>query len=665
MVKLVFNYLASLFIVFNAVVSGVQTHNIIDSLKIKLKTVTGSVKASTLVDLSYAYWGKSPKESMRFAKEALNYARQINDRKTEGSALNAIGNVFWAQSEYDSALAYYRKSLGIRKKMGDTLGVAGALHNIGMVYSSRGKFYEALQNFHESLNKYTAIKDTFGIAKADNSIGTVLWNLREYKNSLKYFNNSLKLKEAVNDSNGMAVAMNNIGLLYKKLNDLDHAYKYIKQSLDIKEKFGNPISIETAQLNLGSVLMEQGKLEQSLNYLNKALKIAKNITDNETFIRANCMIARIDLKKNNPGEAKQRISKSLVLAKKVNSLPLYITCFSAAREYYSFVKDYKTAFEYSTKLLDYKDSLFSEKLNKRIAELEVKVKAKQKDAEINLLKNEKKIQNLTIEKEKNFRDFLLIASALFILLSVSLLYAYKTKEKVNKELHNLNVTKDKFFSIISHDLKNPFNSIMSFSKMLMDDFENLTDEERKTALSEINKAAINSSNLLDNLLSWSLSQRGLIPIMPEKINMKELVNKTIELLNVSAKNKNIEIISLIKSDFYAYADENTVSTVLRNLISNAVKFTGKGGRVTIDVKTDGNYLQIEVSDSGVGIPAEKLKHLFDLNAPNSIDGTSGEKGTGVGLILCKEFVRKNGGKIWAESKVDIGSTFKFTLPMSK
>lgn len=230
-------------------------------------------------------------------------------------------------------------------------------------------------------------------------------------------------------------------------------------------------------------------------------------------------------------------------------------------------------------------------------------------------------------------------------------------------LRELNATKDKFFSIVAHDLKNPFNTLIGFSDVLVKNFDMLKKEQVKNINHSLYNASKRGYSLLENLLDWSRAQTGRIEWKPEKISIEDLIDENIDLLGTSAGKKNIELIKNINTKKDAYADPNMVKTVIRNLISNAIKFTDNGGEVTISLKESNGMAEVEVKDTGVGIEDEDMKKLFRIDVNHSTIGTAKEKGTGLGLILCKEFVEKNGGKIWVKSRLGEGSRFGFSLPL--
>ena len=240
---------------------------------------------------------------------------------------------------------------------------------------------------------------------------------------------------------------------------------------------------------------------------------------------------------------------------------------------------------------------------------------------------------------------------------------YDITEIKDNELRliELNATKDKFFSIIAHDLKSPFNSIIGYS-------EHLAEEVKKsnyTKIDEIASIILDSSNramdLLTNLMTWSQLESGRMPFNPEYFDISNIVGKVIFLIKPAAEQKSIDIENRISSNVQVFADKEMISTVLRNLLSNAIKFTENGGKITILSAVNNNELTVTIIDNGVGISQERIEKLFTINNNNSTPDTQKEKGTGLGLILCKEFIDKNNGKIWVNSNVGAGSSFNFSL----
>jgi signal transduction histidine kinase len=231
------------------------------------------------------------------------------------------------------------------------------------------------------------------------------------------------------------------------------------------------------------------------------------------------------------------------------------------------------------------------------------------------------------------------------------------------ELTDLNATKDKFFSIISHDLRGPIGALKNLLDMMASDYDSFTKEEAVEFLTLMKDSTVNLFALLENLLIWSRSQRGLDEIHLENVDLFNIVKGIISVLKLGAEGKSIELISTIEPETFVFADANQITTIIRNLISNAIKFTQNGGKIEVGiVKSSDDYSIIYIKDNGVGMDEKIRDKLFRIDASITSVGTAGEKGTGLGLILCKEFVEKHGGKIWVESEEDKGSTFYFSLP---
>lgn len=231
-----------------------------------------------------------------------------------------------------------------------------------------------------------------------------------------------------------------------------------------------------------------------------------------------------------------------------------------------------------------------------------------------------------------------------------------------EELIQSNKTKDKFFSILAHDLRNPFITILGFSDLLITDYNELTDEERLFYVEEMKKSAEISHNLLQNLLQWSRSQTGRIEFRPANVNLKNIILSNIEITKPTAEKKQIQLSTNIDEDIFVFADEDMINTVIRNLLTNALKFTNKNGEVQLVVKVDDNFIETSVCDNGVGMDNDAVSKLFRLDFSLSKPGTDNEMGTGLGLILCKEFIEKNGGVINVQSQLGKGSKFSFRLP---
>ncbi len=263
------------------------------------------------------------------------------------------------------------------------------------------------------------------------------------------------------------------------------------------------------------------------------------------------------------------------------------------------------------------------------------------------------------EVEKIF----IITAILFTLIAALIFYKISQVRKIDSEkLVKINKMKDTLIRLIAHDLKTPFTVIFGYTDILRQDFNKLDDEEKLMYLDSIRRASHLSVQLLENLTMWSKSYADKLPINRNDINIGDAIKESIYLLEPTASNKNIQLSADVVENMCGYADENMIKTVLRNLITNAIKFTNEGGYVKISGERTGKEIKVVVEDNGIGIDDTVKATLFNLDEFVSAEGTAGERGSGFGLVLCKEFIDKNNGKIWVESEVGKGSKFMFTVP---
>lgn len=268
----------------------------------------------------------------------------------------------------------------------------------------------------------------------------------------------------------------------------------------------------------------------------------------------------------------------------------------------------------------------------------------------------------------------LILVLLFIILALFYFYSKKIKEinkasqqlsKQNEKLQDANQTKEKFLSIIGHDLKNPFNSVLGLSNLVIDQWKSLDDEERFNISNEINSSSQSLYELLDNLLIWSRTQTSKVKWVPIKFDLNENILQIYEIFKNQANFKNINVRLEISGVKNVFADPNMISTVIRNLLSNALKFTHEGGQIVLRSQSKADMVEFSISDNGKGILPEDLKRIFEDTGHQTTKGTSNETGSGLGLLLAKDFINRNKGLIWVESKPGKGSLFTFTLPVSE
>jgi len=264
--------------------------------------------------------------------------------------------------------------------------------------------------------------------------------------------------------------------------------------------------------------------------------------------------------------------------------------------------------------------------------------------------------------------FFVIIITFYMLVRNDIKFRIRTENELmlkSEELKSSNNYKDKMFSIIAHDLRNPFQPIIAIAELLTTEYNTLDKNEIKEFGEQLQSISKNVMVLLENLLEWSKVQTGKMQFHPEIISSKEKINSVIRNLSVYADEKNIKLLDGVETDIKVFADNNMLSSILQNLVSNAIKFTPEKGVIRINVKPEEEYILFSVCDTGVGIAKEYIDKIFNTGDHYSTNGTNDEKGSGLGLLLCKEFIEIHNGKIWAENNKNAGTTFYFTIPVTK
>lgn len=635
--------------------------------------------------------------SLEFRQKAIKINEEIGNKQEVAVCLKYIGVIYEKLGNYPLSLEYYNKSLKINEEINNRQGKANCLHNIGIIYHIQGNYPAALEYYQKALKINEEEGSKQHILNGLNNIGAIYHAQANYTSALTYYQKSIKISEEIDYKEGEARGLNNIGEAYRLQNNFTLALTYYQKSLKIKEEIGDENGIARTMNNMGTIYYKQAKYSLALEFYQNALKRSKEINNQLLILDSYANLGSFYLGRLDFKQALDYTKKSFVLARDLEHLDQQRRIYLQISEIYTATKNYKEALENYILYKELNDSIFNEKNIEEITGLEYQYEFEKEKQAID--SEQQKKDAITEEKlkgQKTLNIAFILGFVLMTSLVIVILRSFFQKRKANNilrkqklqiektneeltlqkeeiqnvafELEKANKTKDKFFSIIAHDLKSPFNALLGISGILLESHTTIEEEERETLIESIHGSSMKTYRLLENLLTWAQTQTGKIKFNTETINISVLITETISLLEEPTKNKEIKLLLNAEKDLSITADRNMIDTVIRNLVSNAIKFTPKGGTITIKSETvaDENnqkFAEISVKDNGVGIASEIQSKLFKITENVSTKGTEKETGTGLGLILCKEFIEKHHGDIRVESELDKGSEFSFRIPI--
>ncbi len=627
----------------------------------------------------------------KYYEIALNIKEKFSNYEEIAKTLYNLGSVYSIKGEYNKAIEFFNRLLKIQKRLSNKEELANVHNYLAYSYQKVGKYDAALNNYLSELKLREELNQTENVERFFSKIGKIYYQMQNYEKAIEYYNKALLIVKDKDEEMETAKTLSNLGNVYYEAKDFREALEYYKKSLKItedKEQSSEDFKLSDNALrgkaillnNLGLVYKNSGDYEKALVYCKRAIELKDSISEDSDIFYPLTSLAEIYLKLDKPQEALNNLEKSLDIAERKDNINLKKIARKLLYEVYAKIGDYEHALENHKKYSALKDSILNKTTNKIISEMQVKYETKRKEQENKALKRVNETQ----------RNYFIVISALILIILGVLYSRYRGKQKANKMLRDMNkqikkqhgeleymfsqlqakeerlreanATKDKFFSIIAHDLKNPLQAITLSADMLKNKYRYMEAEQLVSLIGNINNAGEHLSSLLENLLQWSRTQNGKIKYYPEEIDLKVVAKENVQLISAYAEKKGVKVKSDIAAQKRAFIDKNMISTVFRNLISNAVKFTEEDGEVNLSVNEKDLFYEVAVKDTGVGISEKDLDTLFRIDAHRTTKGTRDEKGTGLGLILCKEFVEMNGGRIWAESELGEGSTFYFTVP---
>ncbi|HTF16493.1 MAG TPA: tetratricopeptide repeat-containing sensor histidine kinase [Chryseolinea sp.] len=577
------------------------------------------------------------------------------------------------ERDSNQALKYAEEAKDLALLLNYKRGQCRALENIGWLFYRRGDFSEAFELSAASLKLAESLNDKLTAAKCLNTIAAVRIEQKQYGEGISNLKKAYRISREIDDKQAMARSINNVAFCFLQSEQIDSAAIYGKEALALSREANARYLVGFALRTLGDVEMAHGRYQDALLKFNEIIRIATELQNIFLQVSTNHRIGKAFYVLGKNVEALNTLNANLGVARKYGFKSELERSLKLIAEIHASTGELHRAYDYQGQYLAIHDSLQQQRSNEETALMQAKFDSEMKEARIELLTKEAQLTQEEIKSQRLWMYFSIGCLSLMIILAFVLLYSNRLKKRANDELasknreiakqtaqlRSINATKDKLFSIISHDLRSPLASlrglvtVMGLGGLSKDEFIESSRKLRK------NLDAVQGD--LDNLLVWAQSQLNGLQSNPVTMRMRPVVEEKIDLFSEIARQKDITILNEVDESLSIVADRNHMGLVVRNLLANAIKFNRPGGLIRISERRVGEYFEISVTDSGIGMTMGDLGRLFNAATHFTNPGTHQEKGAGIGLLLTKEFIEKDGGTIWATSEVGKGSTFTFTV----
>lgn len=668
---------------------------------------------TTLVRLLYNYsvacLAVYPDSGFRYNEKSLNLAMRLNDQYGIIRSLGLVGRKHMMRGEHDSALMFYRKSFDLAKRVVNseykiknslnlgliyrTLGIndsalyymeiglqyarevkndqltARALSELGTIHSVTGDFMKAITLQMEAMEIYERNNLKADQMIAHVRLGNLFSKLGNFSQSKTHYLKSLALNGPNGDRNIEMDVTQNLGLLYQQVKkEPDSALFYLGKAQLMAEKAGNTPTLLSIWVNTGNVYYDLADYRKAVEYYQKAYHSPIIQSRNYEMAAVKVNLGSSWLNLGEMDKAEKLLREGLALADAGNFTEFQkIACLSLA-DFSKKRGDYRAAYTFARRSMLLNDSITSRDLKDHVLEVQFGYEMEKMENRNALLAKQNELHEQTILKQR----ILVISSLVVLILIIVLLFVIlrsrrrlnvliKKLDEQNVQLQEAILTKDKFFSIIAHDLKSPFSGLLGLLDMLDEDAPELDESSRREMIHSLRRTSHNTYNLLENLLEWSRMHRGIITYEPRKIALREVVDHVFRVLESRAAIKSQSLINEIETVTEVYADKNIISALLINLVNNGIKFTPQNGSIRVYTVSQNGKLKICVEDTGVGIEEENIPKLFRIDVSYQRQGTEREPGTGLGLIMCKEYLSLMGETISVSSQVGKGTTISFTV----
>ncbi|NTW23089.1 MAG: tetratricopeptide repeat protein [Lentimicrobium sp.] len=614
-----------------------------------------------------------------YAKQALLFIEKTDNFYQKGKILNLLAIISREKMSFKQALSYQNQALAIFRNLKDTAEIAGNLNNLGLIYDKLRNKEEALKLYLEVFDVEQKRGNLTGVARTSNNIGTLYEDIGMYEKAIELFQLGIEVSGSINNKQFEAANYHSLGNVYLKSNQPEKAITAYNKAASINKEQGFADFLANNYFQIAATNERLGRFSVSLEFYRKAAAIFDSLSGRRDYISAINGISVQERKLGNYREALKIALKALALSDSINDFEIRGNVYQNLYRIYAETGNPALALKYLEKSNETSDSLQLTNNIRLLKEIETRYEVEKMESDNQKLLEESNLKSSIIRFQRQITIALVVIFVIILVTAILLLRSRRKLSKVNFmlneinkeielkaiELTQANATKDRLFSIIAHDIRNPFSALLNFSELLEEEIETADKETLKFYSENIHLAAVNTFNLLDNLLYWSKSQRGAIEINKEPVDLSLLIKEVFKTAQAGATEKSVTFESKVLPDTSVVVDKTLTRIIIGNLVGNAVKFNNTGGSVVVDSSVLDNRIEISVTDTGPGIDPSLINSIFDKEESMPHGSTGKKNGTGLGLVLCRDFVRKMGGNISVESKKGEGSVFKFWLPASE
>lgn len=650
----------------DSVRKGIETHTQKDTIRINY-----------LIGIGKYIFRTEGQKAIQYANEAVEIAEELKKPSVLIKSYIHLGKLYNMENRYISAINYYQKAMTLCEQIRDTINLAEIYFGLATIYRYQERYEKAEQYNKRALSianhpKYDALK-----TKIYNNMGILYDRKKDYKKAIEYYEKSLTIKEKLKDTIGMPVTLSNLAIIYSYLGeyrDIQKAQQYMERAKKIASRMNDDHIIKYATMYMGKIELQNKNYDKAIQHFQNVFSMYKSSKYDDIYIETLILAGNIYLYTKNYKEAIKFADLAINQAEKLKNTTLQKDAYKLLSDIFQAQGSYKKALEYKTKESILKDTLFAEYRRNEATLAENDYELLHFEQTNQKLKSLNELQQERLRKQGITIAFVVVAFTLASILTILLVYVNSSRNhyfkeleqrnkvisQINAELEKNNEIKTKLFSIISHDLRSPLATTKGLLLLLKDE-PNLPQEFR-LYLNQMSKNLDGTFILLDNLLKWSAAQMQSIKVKPSPFSAQQLIHEIIEIYKPVAEEKQIQLLNSLHQDYTLFADRDMLHLVLRNLVSNAIKFTPEKGKIEISAEQQNDKVVIHIKDTGVGIPKEHLTKIFEGLTTR---GTAAEKGTGLGLQLCKEFITLNNGQIYVNSIENEGTTFSFTVPLAQ